>query len=196
MQKGEQFRTCRACVRDVLARYLRNVHAHEIEFRTGEHGKLFLRDNDELSFSVSHSGDMGLVAVTTGMDVGIDVERADRYIRRMDALARRSFADGEMRQLEAAGNEEKTRTFLQLWTRKEAFVKCTGEGIQRGLGSFEVDAQSGTVHVIDPGPPYCNWKVRDLQVDAQHVGALCYSQSFVQDRASGPHFRHLQWRAK
>ncbi|PXF50063.1 hypothetical protein BWQ96_00223 [Gracilariopsis chorda] len=193
---GERFRACRACVRDVLARYLHNVHAHEIEFRRGEHGKLLLRDNDELSFNVSHSGNMGLIAVTTGMDIGVDVETAGRTIGRMHALARRSFGDGEMRQLEAAGSDEKMRTFLQLWTRKEAFVKCTGEGIQRGLRSFEVDVRSGTVLVADDtAQPKCEWTVRDVSVDDRHIGALCYSYSTVHGSAVAPHLRHLQWRA-
>lgn len=43
------------------------------------------------------------------------------------------------------------RRFLQTWVRKEAVVKCTGEGLGRDLRSFVVDASRSCGPVLDPG---------------------------------------------
>jgi 4'-phosphopantetheinyl transferase len=40
--------------------------------------------------------------------------------------------------------------FLDTWVRKEAVVKCTGEGMSRDLRSFVVDAASASAAVLAP----------------------------------------------
>jgi 4'-phosphopantetheinyl transferase len=70
---------------------------------------------------------------------------------------------------------EQTRTFLQLWTRKEAVLKAAGFGILRGLDSVDVSQQSENfVRLNDasrqvPGTP---WLVRDLELADNFIGAI------------------------
>ncbi len=73
--------------------------------------------------------------------MGVDVELCGRSVSRVEQLAERRLAPCEYFRLKeiSEGNLEKMRSlFLELWTRKEAFVKCTGEGISRDLQSFVV----------------------------------------------------------
>ncbi len=90
------------------------------------HGKPYLVDSP-LRFSLSHSGDLALVAVAREVDLGVDVERIAPN-RDVIALARRFFPPDE-----AAAVVRDPSAFYRLWTRREAYLKATGLGIQ-GLG--------------------------------------------------------------
>ena len=83
-----------------------------------------------LEASVSHSGDLVAVAVTSGCAVGVDVEEA-RNIP-FAKLAARVCAPAEQAHVVDAD------AFYAYWTRKEAIVKATGEGFQRCLARVVV----------------------------------------------------------
>jgi phosphopantetheinyl transferase len=102
----------RGVLRALLGRYL-DCDPRELRFWLGAHGKPALSDGptardgptaetgprDGLRFNLSHSGELMLVAVSTGREVGVDVERArERY----------------------------TVEFLRAWTTHEATIKCRG----------------------------------------------------------------------
>ncbi|MDL2225113.1 4'-phosphopantetheinyl transferase superfamily protein [Eubacteriales bacterium OttesenSCG-928-M02] len=75
-------------------------------------------------FNISHSGAVVVVAVSPH-PVGVDVEmlRSPK-----DRVAQRMFSQEEYEgYLEAT---DKERRFFQLWTLKESYAKCLGEGIR------------------------------------------------------------------
>jgi phosphopantetheinyl transferase len=89
-------------LREVLACYL-DENPAGIELRRGEHGKPALADpSSPLRFNLSHSGDLALVAVMKGREVGVDIQKI---------LPRRDVA------------------FYKDWARREAIVKCAGTGL-------------------------------------------------------------------
>jgi 4'-phosphopantetheinyl transferase len=90
----------------------------------------------DLRFNLSHSGDMALVALALGREVGVDIEheRPVEYLK----LARRSFAPAEADALERMPPSAHATTFFQCWARKEAFIKALGEGLSYPLDGFEV----------------------------------------------------------
>lgn len=96
------------------------------------HGKPILRDAG-LFFSISHSGDKAFV-VLSDHEIGCDVE----MIRDIDAirLAQRFFAPEEVSYLTASADIE--GEFFRIWTLKEAYIKCRGEGLSIPLNSFIV----------------------------------------------------------
>lgn len=97
------------------------------------HGKPFLVERPELGFSLAHAGALALVAVAAG-PVGVDVEPVDG--RPAPNLARHICTPGELRALEGAGAG--SVDVLRLWTRKEALLKATGEGLARDPRTVEV----------------------------------------------------------
>lgn len=121
-----------AVLRNILARYT-GVSAMRLSFHREPSGKPFLLHGP--AFNMAHTKDVILVAVAH-TDVGIDVEKADRSIVNIDRLVSR-FSEAERDSIQNASNPR--QALLCLWTRKEAFVKCTGEGIRRGLSSFDID---------------------------------------------------------
>lgn len=80
-----------------------------------------------LEFNLAHTGGRGLLAVCRGAEVGVDLEAR----RPVDAplLARRVFSSRERELLERVADDERQRAFFELWTRREALLKCRGEGI-------------------------------------------------------------------
>ena len=90
------------------------------------------------SFNLSHSDGLAVCAVTVEVEVGVDVER----MRRVDD-ADSSWSDtsrpDERAPVPGAATAERLAAFFSTWTRKEAFVKAIGAGLNRELQSFEVE---------------------------------------------------------
>jgi phosphopantetheinyl transferase len=98
------------------------------------HGRPTLVGDDRFSFSVSHSGSFAVIALTDGdVAVGVDVEEV-RPRRRLAALAARVLNDEEHAVWLALDDEDaRLRSFLRVWTAKEAYLKALGIGIATRL---------------------------------------------------------------
>lgn len=90
-------------------------------------GKPFLIDYPDIHFSFSHSGHVALCAISD-QPVGADVE-VPRQVS--PSLIRFTMNDQEQAQIEASLNP--TMQFFHFWTRKEALLKLTGEGIRNDM---------------------------------------------------------------
>lgn len=111
----------------------------DILFEYSERGKPFLAQNKDLHFSVSHSGNCIVFAGHT-LPVGVDVEK----IKEMrEKVAKRYFTEREQKYI--FDSQDKDIAFYYIWTRKEAYLKKTGDGLSKKLISFEVlgDAVEG-----------------------------------------------------
>ena len=116
------------------------------------HGKVRA---DDVELSVTHAGE--LVGVAVGdHPVGLDVEKVDPGID-IDAVARMSLAEEELRELARYDGIAKAEVFTRYWTRKEAVVKATGAGLRTDLRTVTIP--DGT-------------HLRDLAVDPHHRAAL------------------------
>lgn len=131
---GERYRAAHGALRLILARYA-DTPAEQLELRPREGGKPELAGGGP-HFSLSHSGELALVAVCAACPVGVDVERVsdDRDVER---VARRAFGPRERAPLEAASGAARRELFFRLWTCKEACLKVGGRGIS-GLEDIEV----------------------------------------------------------
>lgn len=93
------------------------------------HGKVRV---DGMELSVSHSGDLIAVAFHPSTPVGLDVEKVDLGID-ADSLATVSLAEVEAKELAKYEPAARARAFTTYWTRKEAVVKATGDGMRADL---------------------------------------------------------------
>jgi 4'-phosphopantetheinyl transferase len=135
-----------AALRAVLAAYT----PAPLDFALSEHGKPFLPAFPDLRFNLSHSHDMALVAVTRGIEIGVDVERF-RPMQECMNIAERFFPPMEAAELAAVPPEGREAEFFRRWTRIEAKLKARGVGLY-GAGQ-ELDGD-WTVLPIDVGPDY------------------------------------------
>lgn len=131
----------RAALRGVLGRHL-DCPPGRVEFAYGTQGKPRLasaQGHARLRFNLSHSGGMALLAVTGGMDVGVDVELV-RTDFDTQGLAAGVFAPDERECLRSASPGARPALFFMFWTAKEAVVKALGAGLSRPTTGFSVAA--------------------------------------------------------
>lgn len=94
-------------------------------------------ERNGLDFSVTHTGQLLLVAHVSRGAVGVDAERVDRQSDTA-GLARSVLAAAEAELVSAAPEARRGEAFCRLWVRKEAALKLTGHGITVPLRSVDV----------------------------------------------------------
>src|SRR5262249_10949243 len=139
----ERFIVAHGVLRLILARYL-DRPAGSLQFKLGPNGKPELAGDllETLYFNLAHSENLALVAVGTNSSIGVDVERV-RCLDNFDELVGRFFSHREASVFHGLNAELKPQAFFNLWTRKEAWLKATGEGIGHSLNRVEVTFLEG-----------------------------------------------------
>ena len=79
-----------------------------------------------LYIGVTHTDSVVIVAIDE-KSFGIDAENIARSMQRQDSIAGRFFTENERRFVEKSADKESA--FLEIWVKKEAYVKFTGEGV-------------------------------------------------------------------
>lgn len=134
----------RIFLRSILALYL-CTEPSRLQFNYSTRGKPVLGGvfaNTNLHFSLAHSEDLGLLAVSPVGAVGIDVERV-RPLNEINKLVDSVFSHRESAAFREMPENAKQSAFFRLWVRKEAFLKATGEGISQLLDQVEVSFLPG-----------------------------------------------------
>ena len=118
-----------------------------------------------LDVSISHSGETVAVAVSNAGAVGVDVQQvADDAVGELSPLV---LAEPE------AGHVVVARDFFTYWTRKEALVKATGDGVAVPLSEVVVTPPGTPPALLGyPGHDGLAAQLRDLVPDPGYVGAL------------------------
>jgi len=162
----------RGMLRDILSGYL-GIEPADVPLATGEHGKPFLEYGaaEDLRFNLSHADELLVLAVASGVDIGIDIERvkADTPIHDMARLAFSRHEQEELLTLPVSGQVE---AFYRSWVRKEACLKACGRGFSLPSNSFNVSLSAeapAMLHVC------CNeafWHVLDIDVPLGYCAAV------------------------
>jgi len=135
--------------RVVLARYI-GVHPSSLLFDTEGRGKPFCTYSGAPHFNISHSGGWIVVAVSTDVSVGVDIEVQRRVDT--DSIVERIGSEDEIVAYQKSAAPQ--RHFLCLWTQKEAVSKACGEGISVGLSSIPCSGKIGKYHLSFMGVDY------------------------------------------
>jgi surfactin synthase thioesterase subunit/phosphopantetheinyl transferase len=119
-----------ALLRRLLRRYGADPGTREL--RTGRHGKPSVTttaSGRDLRFSLAHSAGRLIVALRTGHEVGVDVERV-RPMADLPTFVANALAPAEQERLAGVPKRERLALALRYWTAKEAVLKATGDGLQ------------------------------------------------------------------
>lgn len=165
----------RGFLRDVLGRYLKS-QPQELEFSYGAYGKPALNGehkDTKLRFNMSHSHNVGLLAIAEERVIGVDVEhiRADFAT---EEIARRFFSRCEVDVFNTLAKEEQVAAFFRCWTRKEAFIKATGRGLSQALDGFDVTLGPGVKAELlrTEDDDASRWSLCDIDVGQDYAAAL------------------------
>jgi 4'-phosphopantetheinyl transferase len=113
------------------------IAPQKLSLQPDDQGKPTLSPDCGVFFNLSHSEDQALLAVSRTARVGVDLEKI-RPLSDAEALAERHFSARECGHLQTLpAGTERERAFFRCWTRKEAFVKCTGVGLRTDLRRIE-----------------------------------------------------------
>jgi 4'-phosphopantetheinyl transferase len=169
----------RAALRALLGGYL-GVSPSDIQFSYGTKGKPSLTDAAcKLRFNASNSGELAVVALTEGCELGVDVEHI-RPVPDIEKIAERFFAAAEVAELMALPETERCQGFFNCWTRKEAYIKAVGDGFAVPLDSFRVTLRPGVpAQLLELGASIeaarC-WTMHDFIPAPDYAGALAYPE--------------------
>ncbi len=167
-----RFTVARGVLRLLLAHYL-GADPRHLRFASGPGGKPAVAGvpgRPRPSFSTSHSGDLALIAIAAGRDVGVDVQeiRTDADVTGLAAHLCRC----QQAALAGLPETDRRRAFFAAWVRTEAYLKATGAGLS-------------SLAAVDLCRPTDRWWLRALPVDPGYAAAVA---------AEGRDWRLACWR--
>lgn len=141
----------------------------------GRHGKpRLLAPDGGLEVSLSHSGNRVAVGVTVGVPIGVDVEETTGQ-RDLEAMRDLALSARERRSLDRLAASDRAVGFLRYWTRKEAVLKATGDGLATSPRSVTVSAPDEPARLLgwdSPQRPSVPVQLHDLNPGDGFVGSV------------------------
>ncbi|MTI85600.1 MAG: 4'-phosphopantetheinyl transferase superfamily protein [Firmicutes bacterium] len=176
-----RFITARGILRRILSLYTGSAQ-ETIRFYYNDNGKPELRQlghKDKIRFSVSHTGNTLLIAISLNNRVGIDIEFMWPNLK-FENMAKRYFMPKEYYALMELPDHARREAFYRYWTRKEAYIKGKGAGLWQLINNIEITGTSdGDIQLVtnfkypeDAG----RWHFIDLEpsfTGENHVAAAC-----------------------
>lgn len=162
----------RAALRELLGGYL-GIDPANVELTVGATKPTLA--GGELEFNVAHTDGLALIAIAA-VPLGVDVERVEPVAAEEFAdLVEFVLTDDERDELDRLPEPERVSAYYRVWTRKEAYVKATGEGIAGrplpevvvGVAEPLLIAVAGVAEVA-----LREWSVLDVAVPVGYVGSV------------------------
>ncbi|HWQ18484.1 MAG TPA: 4'-phosphopantetheinyl transferase superfamily protein [Methanotrichaceae archaeon] len=181
----------RGVLRQILGRYL-CIEPGQLQFCYGPHGKPYLTaefGGDELRFSLAHSNDLAIYAVTLSREIGVDLEYS-RILPDAEEIAARLFSIRENAAWLRLPAEKKQDAFYVCWTCREAYVKALGSGLAQPLGepdeSLRLLEPGWLSHAAHDPVEAARWSLKVLVPAPGYIGALAMAGGEC-------HLRCYQW---
>lgn len=175
----DRFIAARGALRRILSRYA-PVAPAQWRFGTNAFGRPHiagpLEDVDGLTFNLSHTARMMVVAVGRHSRLGVDAETTAQSPVGLE-IADRFFAADEADDLHAQPPHLRQRRFMEYWTLKEAYTKARGEGLSVPLHQFGfvLGGQRGVQLRVDACQPDTarRWQVFQYWINELDVVSIC-----------------------
>lgn len=159
--------TSRYFLRKTLCLFMSENNPSSIRFYYKENKKLAV---DGVEFNISHSGNMLLVAINTS-PIGVDVELIKKDFD-FEQILETCFNSNEIEIINQS--EDRLLKFYNLWTRKEALLKATGEGL--------VDNLSEIACLLNPiSRSGLDYQIQSFIIDHNYIASLSIQNSSVVD---------------
>ncbi|MBJ9937615.1 4'-phosphopantetheinyl transferase family protein [Acinetobacter pittii] len=178
------FLISRVLVKTVLADKL-GISPHQVNIQLHPNGKPFVEGSKAVYFNLSHSANVIVLAVTEAGEIGIDVERLDREFewRRVDSVLASSEIEW-IKQNELIDPSSVYQRFFQIWTLKEAYIKCTGEGMSRHLKKLNFHVLPEHIWFLDAtkgAQDTQQYHFHSYIYDCDFIFSICLQQSLAQE---------------
>ena len=123
----------------------------------------------------------GLLAITIGRAVGVDIECLSRQSK-FTAIVKRRFGLSEIDYVTNEGGAINAQRFLACWTRKEAYGKATGQGINFQMRDMDL-ASPGKFELefLTADRPSEEYRLTQIEIGQKLIAAVVVAgyQPFV-----------------
>lgn len=168
----------RALVRTVLSRYL-PVEPVDWVFTANAYGRP-AASNDEarearLSFNLSHTQGVIVLAVARDRALGVDVENVQAREVSTE-IADHYFSPAEVAALHRVPLQQRQERFFEYWTFKESYIKARGMGLSIPLDRFSFDFPHEHGVRITVAPELGDtlpWQFWQLRLAPRYLIAVC-----------------------
>lgn len=175
----DRYATARALVR-LLLEDITGVPADKLIFDTTcrrcglDHGKPSLvHPTVTLEFSLAHVGKRIVVALSERLPVGVDVERIPHECDPVVAqLSEHALAASEQAAYRCLHPADRPAALAVWWTRKEALLKATGDGLSVPPAAVIVTGLGSPPEVITAPASWSLGRMHDLRPGGRYVGCM------------------------
>jgi len=113
-----------------------DISNNYIMFKKNIYGKPYLEGKPNFNFNISDSGDF-VICVIDDKTIGVDIEKV-RHIEYKE-IAKSFFSVSEFDYIEKKQLNIQLDKFYEIWTLKESYIKCCGQGLSIPLDSFSIE---------------------------------------------------------
>ncbi|WP_165501361.1 4'-phosphopantetheinyl transferase family protein [Pedobacter psychrodurus] len=156
-----RFISTRLAIRKIISRYTGAV-PQSVIFNQEANKK---PSSMGVEFNISHSGHYILIAMSEN-PIGIDIEHVDHPV---DVAQLIPYCFDTVEEGFIASSVDEKESFFALWTRKEALLKATGEGLIDNL--LEINCLENTL--TRSSRPY---RLLTMRIDADYIFTLATSE--------------------
>lgn len=136
---SENYILQRFLLRKTLAPKLSSMSPRYIEFHYNNYGKPYVL-NTPWQFNISHSKDMLMIGLIENFDIGVDIEFVDDKTKVKD-LIDLVFTNAEKTCFKESLAKERQAYFYSIWTKKEAYSKAVGKGLNINFSLLDLNQQ-------------------------------------------------------
>ncbi|HHA9977640.1 TPA: 4'-phosphopantetheinyl transferase superfamily protein [Staphylococcus aureus] len=112
---------------------LMNCSIDELNYYYNPYSKPNIKNNDNVNFSISHTSGCSLIAFSN-VNIGVDIENIERKID-FENIIDCYFSASEKKYI----NSDPIK-FFEFWVSKEAYLKCIGYGLVKGIKDANINA--------------------------------------------------------
>ncbi len=163
------------------------ISLDEIRVEKNKYGKPHVVGKRGVHFNISHSGDYVVCAVA-GSPVGIDVQEISG--QNLD-VADRFFSQEERDALAMCEGDAKRKLFYEIWSLKEAYIKCIGMGLSKPLDEFGVFKEAGKYRLIDKGERIEEYHFCKYDIDERYSLCVCSQDASIPTESEYVKFKDL-----
>ncbi|BDQ02806.1 MAG: hypothetical protein KatS3mg037_1381 [Ignavibacterium sp.] len=162
--------------RKILSEYT-GLSPENLSFKIGKSGKPYI-DNQGLTylkFNYSHSGDLIVYALNRDAEIGVDIELVEEFPD-LNSLVKNYFSHNEQKAfLSLTTLKDKLNFFYKIWTRKEAFVKALGTGLNDDLGKINLYSEKFNSFIEKFFYSGKDWIIEELTTPKAYIASICYN---------------------
>lgn len=157
-EKRHAFIACRFVTKQLIGEFF-GLDPLSLNFHYTERGKPYV-NIPGVEFNISHSGDFALIGVSR-FKIGVDIEKTNPN-RNFKGLAEIVLSEDEKAWV---FEKDTMQRFYQLWTLKEARLKCDGEGLAGHFPAATFDE--------DKGWGYCEYETYIFSNKTKYLYSIC-----------------------